>query len=84
MRLGTHVYVELIHFAAQQKLTHHCKATILQQKLIKKKRICGFTKEGSKASGTFLTNTCSFRKLRGTGERVTLLRSLKNKHMKSQ
>ena len=37
MRLGTHVYVELIHFAAQQKLTQHCKATILQQKLIKKK-----------------------------------------------
>ena len=31
----THTHTRLIHFAAQQKLTH-CKATILQSKLIKK------------------------------------------------
>ena len=27
---GIYVYVELIHFIIQQKLTHHCKAIILQ------------------------------------------------------
>ena len=27
---GIYVYVELIHFVIQQKLTHHCKAIILQ------------------------------------------------------
>ena len=25
---GIYVYIELIHFAVQQKLTHHCKATV--------------------------------------------------------
>ena len=39
MRLGMHIHVELIHFAVQQKLTQHCKATLLQQKLIKKKNL---------------------------------------------
>ena len=29
-----YVYVELIHFAAEQKLTQHCKSTMLQFKLI--------------------------------------------------
>ena len=33
-----YVYVKLIHFAMQQKLTQHCKPTTLQQKLIKKKK----------------------------------------------
>ena len=28
--IGIYVYVELIHFVIQQKLTHHCKAIILQ------------------------------------------------------
>ena len=28
--LGTYVYVQLIHFVLKQKLTHHCKAIILQ------------------------------------------------------
>ena len=28
--MGTYVYVELIHFVIKQKLTHHCKAIILQ------------------------------------------------------
>ena len=28
-----YIYIQLIHFAIQQKLTQHCKATILQQKL---------------------------------------------------
>ena len=27
---GMYVYVELIHFAVQQKLAQHCKATLLQ------------------------------------------------------
>ena len=27
---GMYVYVQLIHFVIQQKLTHHCKATVLQ------------------------------------------------------
>ena len=31
-----YVYVH-VHFAAQQKLTQHCKSTILQLKLIEKK-----------------------------------------------
>ena len=30
---GTCVYVRLIHFIAQQKLTQHCKATLLQLKI---------------------------------------------------
>ena len=28
--MGIYVYVKLIHFVIQQKLTHHCKAIILQ------------------------------------------------------
>ena len=28
--MGIYVYVWLIHFVIQQKLTHHCKAVILQ------------------------------------------------------
>ena len=34
-REGIYVYIELIHFVVQQKLTQHCKAIILQ---FKKKR----------------------------------------------
>ena len=33
-REGRHVYVWLIHFAVQWKLMQHCKATLLQQKLL--------------------------------------------------
>ena len=33
------IYVQLIHFAVQQKLTQHCKSTILQSKK-KKGRVC--------------------------------------------
>ena len=28
--MGIYVYGQLIHFVIQQKLTHHCKAIILQ------------------------------------------------------
>ena len=28
--MGIYVYVYLIHFVIQQKLTHHCQAIILQ------------------------------------------------------
>ena len=28
--MGIYVYIELIHTVVQQKLTHHCKALILQ------------------------------------------------------
>ena len=28
--MGIYVYVQLIHFVIQQKLTQHCKAIILQ------------------------------------------------------
>ena len=28
--MGIYVYIQLIHFLIQQKLTHHCKAIILQ------------------------------------------------------
>ena len=28
--MGTYVYVWLIHFVVEQKLTHHCEAIILQ------------------------------------------------------
>ena len=31
-REGIYVYIWLIHFVVQQKLTQHCKATILQKK----------------------------------------------------
>ena len=37
-REGIYVYIELIHFVVQQKLTQHCKAIILQLKKKKKKR----------------------------------------------
>ena len=29
-REGIYVYIRLIHFAVQQKITQHCKATIFQ------------------------------------------------------
>ena len=32
------VYVLLIHFVIKQKLTHHCKAIILQKRSLKKKK----------------------------------------------
>ena len=35
-REGIYVYIQLIHFIVQQKLTQHCKATLPQLK--KKKR----------------------------------------------
>ena len=28
--MGIYVYIKLIHFVIKQKLTHHCKAIILQ------------------------------------------------------
>ena len=28
--MGIFVYVQLVHFVIEQKLTHHCKAIILQ------------------------------------------------------
>ena len=28
--MGMYVYIKLIHFVIKQKLTHHCKAIILQ------------------------------------------------------
>ena len=31
-RKDIYVYLQLIHFVVQQKLTHHCKAIILQLK----------------------------------------------------
>ena len=31
-REGIYVYIQLIHFVVQQKLTQHCKANILQYK----------------------------------------------------
>ena len=34
-RDGIYVCVKLIHFVVQQKLTHHCKAIILQLKKIR-------------------------------------------------
>ena len=32
-REGIYVYIQLIHFIVQQKLTQHCKATIFQLKI---------------------------------------------------
>ena len=29
--IHTHIYIKLNHFAIQQKLTQHCKSTILEQ-----------------------------------------------------
>ena len=31
---GIYVYIQLIHFVLQQKLKQHCKAAVLQYKLI--------------------------------------------------
>ena len=36
---GIYAYIYLIHFAVQQKLIQHYKATMLQEKLIKKKNV---------------------------------------------
>ena len=33
---GVYEYVELIHFVIKQKLTHHCKAIILNKDVFKK------------------------------------------------
>ena len=33
--MGTYVHVQRIHFVIKQKLTHHCKAIILQKRLKK-------------------------------------------------
>ena len=30
--MGIYVYIELIHFVVEQKLTQHCKAIILQKR----------------------------------------------------
>ena len=38
--MGTYVYVQLIHFVIQQKLTHHCKALILQKDVKKTPQNC--------------------------------------------
>ena len=37
--IGVYVYVQLTHFVIQQKLTHHCKAIILQKRRLKNKLI---------------------------------------------
>ena len=34
--MGIYLYVKLIHFVIKQKLTHHCKAIILQKRCLKK------------------------------------------------
>ena len=34
--MGIYVYIQLIHFVVQQKLTQHCKAFILQKRCGKK------------------------------------------------
>ena len=40
---NVHIYVPLIHFAVQQKLTQHCKSTILQfKKILIKNKSGGF------------------------------------------
>ena len=38
-REGIFVYIQLIHFLVQQKLTQHCKANLPPQKIINKYRI---------------------------------------------
>ena len=37
--MGIYVYVQLIHFVIQQKLTHHCKQ-LYSNKDVKKKKNC--------------------------------------------
>ena len=39
MYMEVYVYTLLIHFVIQQKLTHHCKAIILNKDVKKKKKI---------------------------------------------
>ena len=34
----TYIYIQLIHFAVKQKLTQHCKATILLQIILKREK----------------------------------------------
>ena len=41
MRKRIYIYVQLGHFAVQQKMKEHCKSTII--KLKKKKRLLGST-----------------------------------------
>ena len=35
--MGIYVYIQLIRFVVKEKLTHHCKAIILQQRCFQKK-----------------------------------------------
>ena len=46
-REGIYVYIELIHFVVQQKLTQHCKAIILQLKKKKKRSDSPFVTIGT-------------------------------------
>ena len=48
------VYVSLNHFAIQQKLTQHCKSTILQLKKKKQNKQLPFRKMSPRTRGRFL------------------------------
>ena len=41
-REGSYVCLWLIHVDVQQKPTQHCKAIILQSKIVREKRYCSF------------------------------------------
>ena len=43
-----------MHFAVQQKLTQHCQATILQYKLIKKKKSTSKEKDNQQRRKTWI------------------------------
>ena len=69
-----YVYVKLIHFAMQQKLTQHCKPTTLQQKLIKKKKSISLAAAPSRdyegrdgRSGQTFEEPAAFAQVRGNG-----------------
>ena len=52
--MGIYVYVQLIHYVIKQKLTHLCKAIILQKRCLKKK------KETQRSSRRALQSLCFF------------------------
>ena len=56
-KVGLYVYIRLIHFAVWQKLTQHCKAAILQKKLILKREVRN-NKDAYREAGVVCSSIC--------------------------
>ena len=58
-REGIYVYIELIHFVGQQKLTQHCKITLPQLKKLLISHVWIFTNDSHKSTQKKKTSLCS-------------------------